>query len=238
MRLTRLYIPQKNFAQGDQVALSADQAHYLLRVLRLGDGEQVILFNEMSGGWTGSVKTIGKNAVVHPIEQVQKPVSSNDIHLLLAPIKKDAWGFVIEKATELGVAALQPVLTDYTQNPRLNDERTKANLIEAAQQCERTDIPGFIEQKKLDTVLASWDKTRKLFVALERSDAVPMKEAAEKNKGAAAILIGPEGGFSQRERDLFLSKDFVIPVSLGPNILRAETAAIAALAVWQACQNY
>ena len=234
MRLTRLYIPEKNFTSGDKIPLSADQSHYLTRVLRLADGEQAVLFNEYSGAWAGTIKTHGKNAVVTMDQQIQQPLAVRDIHLLMAPIKKDAWGFVIEKATELGISALQPVMTDHAQNPRLNDERTRANLIEAAQQCERTDVPLLIEQKKLDSVLSSWDKSRKLFIALERSDAMPLKSAVEKHPGPAAILVGPEGGFSQREHDLFLTKDFVIPVSLGPLVLRAETAAIAALAIWQA----
>src|SRR5690606_15391573 len=161
----------------------------------------------------------------------QKPQPPRDIHVLVAPVKKDAWDFVLEKATELGAAAIRPVFTDYTQNARVNDDRARANLIEASQQCERTHVPTYHAAEKIDAVLSDWERGRVLYVALERHDAKVLRDAIDREK-PAAILIGPEGGFSPRERELLLSKEFVVPVSLGPNILRTDTAVAAALAAW------
>jgi 16S rRNA (uracil1498-N3)-methyltransferase len=231
MRLTRLYVPDHVFAAGQEVPLSEDQSHYLLRVLRFETGQEVVLFNETSGGWLGSFAVAGKKAAVSLKKQIQKPCPPQDVHVLVAPVKKDAWDFVLEKATELGAAVIRPVFTDYTQNTRVNDARARTNLIEAAQQCERTHVPAYHRAEKLDAVLNGWDKARVLYVALERHDAPSLREAVQKEK-PAAILVGPEGGFSPRERDMLLSKEFVVPVSLGPNILRTDTAVAAALAAW------
>lgn len=236
MRLTRLYHPDRLFAAGEVVPLSPDQSHYLLRVLRMNANDDVVLFNEQSGSWVGVLQVNGKHAAMQLRDQIQQPLPPRDVHLLVAPIKKEEWQFVLEKTTELGVAAIQPVLTDYKQNSKINIERAEANLIEASQQCERTHIPQFFAPKKLDGVLAEWDDKRVLYAALEREDVKPLQQVIIKD-APAAILIGPEGGFSQREKELLLSKQFVRPVSLGPLILRAETAAIAALAIYQSVQD-
>ncbi len=231
MRLTRLYVPNEEFETGREVPLSGEQAHYLLRVLRLGSGESVALFNETSGGWVGSLAVTGKAGSVVLEKQIQKPQPPQDVHVLVAPVKKDAWDFVLEKATELGAAAIRPVFTDYTQNARVKDDRARANLIEAAQQCERTHVPEYLPPEKLDVVLKNWDGARILYAALERHDAKPLREVIQKDR-PASILIGPEGGFSPREREGLLKHDFVVPVSLGPNILRTDTAVAAALSLW------
>ena len=231
MRLTRLYRPDIEFKADLAVPLTPEQAHYIARVLRLESGASLVLFNALSGAWIGTTIVTGKHVVVTMHEQIQKPLVPRDVWLLTAPVKKEDWVSCLEKATELGVAVIQPVLTDYVQNTRVNNERAVANIIESAQQCERTHIPEYHEPKKLDIVLNKWDSERVLYVALERADAKPMRDVVDKTK-PAAILIGPEGGFSARERELLLGYAFVKPVSLGPLILRADTATAAALSVF------
>lgn len=233
MRLTRLYIPEHPFSTGQSVALSPEQSHYLLRVLRMEQDQPMVVFNERSGAWQGILHIVGKKALAVLERQIQLPTSPDDIHMLLSPLKKEAWDFCVEKLTELGMAALQPVTMDFTQNARLNEERIRANLVEASQQCERTHVPELIPVQKLDSVLRKWDPNRLLYVALERSDARPALDVFEKQM-PGAILIGPEGGFSPRERELLMQYDFVRAINLGPLILRAETAAMAALALWSA----
>jgi 16S rRNA (uracil1498-N3)-methyltransferase len=233
MRLTRLYIPDAEFAAGLAIHLNDDQSHYLLRVLRMEAGQEVVVFNASCGAWIGPLAVTGKKGAVALVAQIQKPQPVSDIWLVASPLKKEAWDFVIEKATELGVAALRPALMEFTQNTRVNEERARANLIEAAQQCERTDVPELFTVEKLGEILRHWDRSRILYVALERSDAQPAMQVFDKTK-PGAILIGPEGGFSPHEKELFLKYDFIKPVSLGPLVLRAETAAIAAFALWAA----
>ncbi len=234
MRLTRLYIPAVSLGAGQTVPLHDDQSHYLLRVLRYEENHPVVLFNETSGAWQGSLSIKAKRGSVTLETQIQTPMPQSDIWLVMSPIKKEAWDFALEKATELGVAAIQPALMDYTQNARVNDERAKANLIEASQQCERTHVPEFFKVEKLETLLRNWDASRILYVALERSDAQPALTVFDRSK-PGAILVGPEGGFSQREKELFAKYDFVKPITLGPLILRAETASLASLVLWAAC---
>ncbi|MDB5478133.1 MAG: Ribosomal small subunit methyltransferase [Alphaproteobacteria bacterium] len=223
-------------AAGITVPLNDDQAHYILRVLRLGQGDAIAVFNEISGAWQGRLAVTGKRGAVVLETQIQTPQKPHDLWLLLSPLKKEAWDFALEKATELNVGAIQPVLMEYTQNARVNEDRAKANLIEASQQCERTNVPEFFAPKKLEAVLATWDKSRLLYAALEREDAAPAAQVFDPAK-PGAILIGPEGGFSTREKELLQQYDFVRPISLGPLILRAETAAIAAIVVWEAIQH-
>ena len=233
MRLTRLYIPDTAFVPAAPVALDGDQSHYVLRVLRMQQGDTVVVFNETMGGWTGVLHVTGKKASVLPEKQVQQPTQSHDVTLLAAPLKKEAWLFLLEKATELGVRTIQPVLTAFTQTSRINVERDRVNVLEAARQCERTDIPSCHEPVKLDALLRQWDRSRVLCVALERSDTSrPALDVFREHKGKPlAILIGPEGGFSSEERALFAQHDWIAEMSLGDLILRAETAAMTALAL-------
>lgn len=235
-RLTRLYMPDQEFAAEMQVLLHPEQAHYLLRVLRMESGQEIVLFNAQSGGWLAALDVQGKKAIAVLQRQIQSPTKPHNVHMILAPLKKEAWLFAIEKVTELGACALQPMVTDYTQHARVNADKIIANMIEASQQCERTDVPAYDDVQKLDTILKNWDASRVLYVALERTDAQPALDAFDVTQ-AAAIMIGPEGGFSQREKDLFARYDFVRPVSLGSNILRAETAALSALAIWAGKSN-
>ncbi len=233
MRLTRLYIPDTELTAQQTIELSADQSHYVLRVLRMENTQHLALFNSSSGAWQGELIVMGKKASVVLAEQIQKPQAMRDVWLLASPLKKEPWDFCLEKATELGVAAIRPVVMEYTQNTRINDDRARANIIEAAQQSERTHVPEYTSAITFDKLMDGWDATRVLFVALERSDAKTARDVFAQDKNdKAAILIGPEGGFSPRERDILLSKHFVQPISLGTTILRAETAAMAALSVY------
>lgn len=233
MRLTRLYIPDTDLSTGRLIQLDDDQSHYLLRVLRQEQGNEVILFNAEFGSWQGALALNGKRASVELEKQIQKPQPVSDIWLLASPIKKEAWDFVIEKSVELGVAAFQPVQMEFTQNTRINEDRIRANFIEASRQCERTHIPELYPMQKLETLLKKWDSKRILYVALERGDAKPALDVFDKSQ-PGAILVGPEGGFSTREKELFLKYDFIKPISLGDLILRVETASLASLALWSA----
>lgn len=235
MRLTRLYIPDTGLAAGCVIALSPEQAHYLLRVLRLETGQEIVLFNALSGAWRAAIRIAGKQVAATALEQIQPPATGQDadIYLLVSPLKKEAWDFCLEKATELGVDAVRPVLMHYTQNTRVNLERSRANLVEAAQQCERVTVPELLPPEKLETLLRQWDAERVLYVALERSAAAPAL-AVFKPQQKAAILVGPEGGFSPQERALLERYPFVRPVALGKLVLRAETAALSALSLWMA----
>lgn len=235
MRLTRLYVPDTAFTSGLHVPLEDEQAHYLLRVLRMQQDDAVIVFNEQMGAWRAQLHVSGKKAAAVLDTQVQQPTRSRDVTLLAAPLKKEAWYFLLEKATELGVRTIQPVVTDYTQTTRVNLERDRTNVLEASRQCERTDIPAYHDVVKLTVLLRDWDPERVLCVALERSDARPALDVFQEYAGRKmAILIGPEGGFSKDERALFAQHEWIIPIALGDLILRAETASMSALALYGA----
>jgi 16S rRNA (uracil1498-N3)-methyltransferase len=225
----RLYIPDTLLHAGATIALDDAHSHYALRVMRMCSGDAVVLFNHASGGWRGVLAVTGKRAAITLDAQVQKPMILPDIWALIPPLKKEAWDFAVEKAVEMGATAIMPTITDRTQHTRVNMDRMRANVIEAAQQCERTDIPNIFDPAPLRHILDRWDSTRTLYVALERSDA-PRAVAATV---PAAILVGPEGGFTDAERDMVRGKKYVVPLSLGPLVLRAETAVIAALAALQ-----
>ncbi len=165
---------------------------------------------------------------------MRPPQESRELWLLFAPIKRTNLEWLVEKATELGATRLIPVLTDHTQVRSINLDRLGTIIMEAAEQTERLDMPHLQAPLPLKQLLASWAQNRKLLVALERSDAKPLPEMAHHG---CAILIGPEGGFSEAERHLFDKQDFILPCSLGSNILRAETAALSALALWQGAQK-
>ena len=199
----------------------------------MDNGQNLAVFNDAHGAWQGALSVSGKKASVQLSKQIQAPQESRDVWLLVSPLKKDAWDFCLEKATELGVRAIAPVIMEYTQNARVNDERAIANMTEAAQQSERTHVPDYHAPQTFDKMLDGWDAERLLFVALERSDSKSARDVflAEKSE-KAAILVGPEGGFSPRERELLLSKPYVRAISLGSTVLRAETAALAALSVY------
>ncbi|MBB6249684.1 16S rRNA (uracil(1498)-N(3))-methyltransferase [Nitrospirillum iridis] len=240
---TRLHIDAP-FAAGQSAALSGDQAHYLRGVLRQTPGDRLLAFNEAGGEWLADIATLAKSAgTVTLLEQVRAPAAAGpDIWLLFAPLKGGRTEYVVEKATELGAARLCPVLTRRGDVPRVNLDRLRANAVEAAEQCERLSVPVVEPLADLAAVLARWPadpltQDRPLFVAAETGAARPLAAAvtaATASGGKAAFLVGPEGGFHPDELDRLAKTPFVVPVGLGPRILRADTAAFAVLAVWQA----
>jgi 16S rRNA (uracil1498-N3)-methyltransferase len=234
-RPPRLYV-LISLASGGAVELEPRQAHYLRSVLRLDAGAVVAAFNEADGEWLCRVAEIGKSHVRLAVEeQLRQPGPVADLWLLFAPIKRTRCDWLVEKATELGVAALVPVWTARTQVERINFERLRAHAIEAAEQSERLSVPELHTPERLDKTLARWPAERRLIVCDESGAGEPIaKAAARLTSGPKALLIGPEGGFDQRELDAIGKLSFVTRVGLGPRVLRAETAALAGLAVLQA----
>lgn len=222
---------------GAAVPLRPDQAHYASKVMRLGPGDRVLLFNGRDGEWRAQIEGIDRKGGKTIVEaRTRAQISEPDVTLLFAPLKKTAIDFVIEKATELGVAVLQPVLTRRTAVERVNGTRLRARAVEAAEQCERLTVPEVRPALALARVLSDWNGARRLYVADETGGGAPAAEAfsGAGQAGPVAFLIGPEGGFERSELDALGQLPFVTRIALGPRVLRAETAAIAALACWQA----
>jgi 16S rRNA (uracil1498-N3)-methyltransferase len=224
--LPRLFVDQ-SLSKG--LTLTVD-GNYLGAVLRLGRGDQVKLFDDRSGEWLAEIREAGKKRMTLAIgERLRERENVPDLWLLFAPIKRGRIDWLVEKATELGVARLIPVVTGRTIVERLNLARLRAHTIEAAEQCERTALPELAEPQKLAAVLEAWPADRFLYFA-DESGREPFAAAP----GPAAILIGPEGGFTDEERARIRALPVARPVSLGPRILRADTAAFAAVALWMA----
>lgn len=212
-----------------------DQIHYLRNVMRLGAGDVIRVFNGEDGEWEAELVALDKKrgeAVAR--RRLREQAASPDLWLLFAPVKRAGTDLIVEKATELGVSRLCPVQTARSQATRTKDARLNAIAREAAEQCERLDLPVIDDIRKLDEVVRDWPDDRRLFVCAERSEARTIADACAGVTGKAAVLIGPEGGFGPEELDRLARHDFVTMVTLGPRILRAETAAIAAIACWQA----
>jgi 16S rRNA (uracil1498-N3)-methyltransferase len=225
----RLFVDQ---VLGDGVTLSLDgvQANYLGNVMRLKAGDPVRLFDDSSGEWIAEVTDTGKrNVTLRLTGRLREREDVPDLWLLFAPIKKGPIDWLVEKATELGAARLQPVITQRTIVDRLNLDRLRANTIEAAEQCDRTALPELCEPLKLPALLKDWDAGRALLFA-DETGGLPIAEIAR--PGPAAILIGPEGGFTAQEREMIRAVPGATGISLGPRILRAETAAAAAISAW------
>jgi len=221
---------------GDGVAVPVDgnAAHYLISVMRVREGDAVLLFDGASGEWAASAEQIRKRDLVLRCVRQTKPLETvPDFWLCAAPIKKGRIDLVVEKACELGVARLVPVLTERCVVDKLNPDRLQAHLVEAAEQCGRTALPELAGMVSLAALLKAWPAGRALFFADELGG-VPMREAFAASPGPAALLVGPEGGFTTAERDAIRALPQARPISLGPRILRAETAAIAATAAWMA----
>ncbi len=215
---------------GASVPATPDQAHYLGSVMRQAAGAFVLLFNGVDGEWRARIDSVRKDRAVFALEgQTRAQTATPPLTLLFAPLKRDTTHMVIEKATELGATRIVPVLTERTNAGRLNLERLVAIAREAAEQCERLDVPVLAEPARLSDVLASWPHDRVLFAAIERSGA----SAPAFRPDEAALLVGPEGGFTPRELDFLRRLSFVEPIGLGPRVLRAETAVIAGLALLQ-----
>lgn len=233
-----------DLAAGAEVPLDPAQAHYLRNVMRRGPGDPLRVFNGRHGEWRATIASLGKNKGTLTAEARTRPQTEEaDLWLLAAPIKRTAIDFVAAKATELGVSAIQPVFTRRTAVGRVNADRMRANVIEAAEQCERLTVPEVRAARPLADLLAQWPAERRLLFADETRDGKPIAAAlaSERDRtapgagpGPWAILIGPEGGFAPEEMQRLRALPAVLPVSLGARLLRADTAALAALAVWQA----
>jgi 16S rRNA (uracil1498-N3)-methyltransferase len=224
---------------GARVVLDEAQAHYLLHVMRAKTGAMVSLFNGRDGEWLARIaETAKRNCTLACEKQTRTQDETPDVWLCFAPIKKTPADYVVQKATELGVRALQPVFTRRTIVTRINEERMRANAVEAAEQSERLTIPEIREATTLDKLLRAWPRERSVLFCDEGGEAQSIAKAAAKiETNSIAILTGPEGGFDPVERDAIRSQSFVVPVTLGPRILRADTAAIASLAIWQALRG-
>lgn len=231
----RLYVGSK-LTVSDYCELPSDKSHYLTNVMRCKEGESIYCFNEKDGEFLSEITTIDKKrTIVLPKTQTKKCSKEVDLWLLFAPLKKDNTDFVIQKATELGVSKIIPVITKYTNSDKVKTERFITQATEASEQCERLSIPSICEAIKLKGVLESWNSNRVLFFMNERRASLPIVDAFNKNASeSAAILIGPEGGFSDEEAKYIESFPFVKSVTMGPRILRAETAVVSALSIWQA----
>ena len=230
----RLYIANA-LANGGAVELVQGQAHHLRSVLRLGPGAPVAAFNATDGEWLCRVAEIGKRGARLKVEcRMRSPAPEPDLWLLFAPIKRGRIDWLVEKATELGASELLPVWTTRTQPERLNLERLRAHAIAAAEQSERLSVPELRSPEALGRVLAAWPPGRCLIFCDESGAGEPIGTAAARLPvGPVALLVGPEGGFDQTELDALGKLSFVSRVGLGPRVLRAETAALAALAVYQ-----
>lgn len=222
--LPRLFVDQ---ALSEGASITVD-GNYLSAVLRLGPGDKVKLFDDRTGEWLAEITEAGKKRVTLAVrERLREREAVPDLWLLFAPIKRGRIDWLVEKATELGVGRLVPVITRRTIVDRLNLDRLRAHAVEAAEQCERTALPELVEPRKLDAVLKDWPDDRPVFFADEGGG-----EAFAPQPGPASILIGPEGGFTDEERAAIRSLPQSRPVSLGPRILRADTAALAAISLW------
>ena len=230
---------EADLAAGRPVSLDADQANHLVNVLRLKEGDAAILFNGRDGAWLSKITKAGKKgATLDVVVQTAHQTSPSDLWFGFAPLKTGRLDYVVQKATEMGAGVIQPVITEFTQVRRLKADKLEAYALEAAQQCEVLTLPRIADEIDLKPLLAGWRSAqglRRLLFADESAPAGSPVDTIGWLQGLpVGMLIGPEGGFSDAERGLLLAQDFVIPISLGPRILRADTAAVAALGLVQA----
>lgn len=231
MSKVRLYVDHP-LGAGQSVPLNRDQAHYLFGVMRLQAGDDLALFNGRDGEWRATVEDAGKRGGTLSCTEQTAPLRlPPDLWLLFAPIKKARTDFIVEKATEMGAARIVPVQTEFTNSGRIQRDRLQAHAVEAAEQCGGTFVPEVTDMQRLDRLLDSWNATRRIMFCDEAlaGETAGLPAAP----GPWAILIGPEGGFSKAERDRLRGMEHAYPVPLGPRILRADTAAVAALTIWQ-----
>jgi 16S rRNA (uracil1498-N3)-methyltransferase len=234
-RAPRLFVADP-LQEGSALQASAEQANYLGNVLRLSDGARVLLFNGRDGEWATRLVRHGKrNMQLVPEALVRAQTAAGDLHYLFAPLKHARLDYMVQKAVEMGASTLQPVMTQHCQAPRINTDRMRANAIEAAEQCGILTVPDCADMVRLPALIEGWDPQRALIFCDERAAAGDLSELlrplANRPK---ALLIGPEGGFSSDERNLLSDQTYVTRIPLGPRILRADTAAVAALTVVQA----
>jgi 16S rRNA (uracil1498-N3)-methyltransferase len=233
--MIRLFVTP-DLAAGAELALDEGQSRYLAAVMRLAAGDELLAFNGRDGEWRARVASVGKRQVVLAIEAQARPQAGGpDLDLVVALVKRARLETIVEKAAELGARRVRPVITERTNADHTRVDRLNAIAVEAAEQTGRLDVPQVLEPVKLDRLLADWEDGRRLLFCDEAGDTAPVLQAlAGQPAGPWAILIGPEGGFSPRERDILRALPFATPAGLGPRILRADTAAISALTLWQA----
>lgn len=218
-----------------EVSLTREQAHYLTNVLRLGIGAPLRLFNSRDGEWLASLTDVSKKSASIRCEKHLADVTlPPDIDYLFAPLKHARLDYVVQKATELGVRRLRPVLTARTIVDRVNLGRMRANAIEAAEQCNLVFVPEVLDPQKLEKVLSGWEKGRALIYCDEAAQLANPLRVLQGLRPPGAVLVGPEGGFTEAEQALLKSFPFVTAISIGPRVMRADTAAVAALALVQA----
>ncbi|MGX9355358.1 16S rRNA (uracil(1498)-N(3))-methyltransferase [Roseobacteraceae bacterium S113] len=232
-QIPRLFLDH-DMGEGKTLSLDRDAAHYLFGVMRLRVGAAVDIFNGRDGTWRAEVLEAGKRAgtlrcVMHAEPQSAPP----DLWMVFAPVKKTQTDFIVEKSVEMGAARLIPVQTEFTNAERIRREKMEARVREAAEQCGANYLPEVADLTKLGALLDHWPAERRLLFADEGARGGALAGLKEQAPGPWAILIGPEGGFSEDERARLRALPFTVPTSLGPRILRAETAAVAALALWQ-----
>lgn len=224
---------------GATITLPRESSHYLIEVMRMQAGDAVAVFDGANGEWEASIDDPHrKQARLTAQRQLRPQETVPDLWLLFAPIKHGRIDFIVEKACELGVAHVKPVITQRTIVNRVPVDRLNANMVEAAEQCGRTALPSLAEPVQLDKLLANWPQDRALLFCDETGGTPILEALKEKPRGTpAAILIGPEGGFTDAEREMIRAIPTALPLSLGPRILRADTAAVAAISLWQAMQG-
>lgn len=237
--MVRLYIDTQ-LDTGKIIFLQEHQVHYLRNVLRLKEKDRIQLFNAQSGEWRGELATLTKSqGSVLLQEQVRPATMEPNVELLFAPLKQEAMHYLIEKATELGVSRLLPIMTEFAQISKVNSEKVARYCMDAAQQCERLSVPEVSSIKPLNEVLKSWEEGRLLIVCLERQESVTIAHLLQQLSvdQKVAFLIGPEGGLSPKDIATLSQYSFVRFCRMGPRILRAETAAVAALVCYQALRG-
>lgn len=238
MSTTRLFVDGDLSARAE-IVLSEDHTHYLRRVMRREEGAELLLFNGRDGEWRATLALHGKAAASARIkERTREQVGEPDVWLCFAPVKRARIDYIAEKATELGASVLQPIFTHHTSVERVNIERLRANAIEAAEQTERLSVPEVRAPVELARLIAEWPAGRRLLICDETGGGPPIVAAltgldSEAKAAPWAIVIGPEGGFAQQELQALRAVPGMLAVGLGPRILRADTAALAALACWQ-----
>jgi 16S rRNA (uracil1498-N3)-methyltransferase len=219
--------------EGDTVELGDGQTHYLTRVLRLMSGDALLVFNGRQGEHSATIGEVGRRHCRLMVGKQTRPQEwGPDVDYLFAPLKRARLDYMVQKATELGVRRMRPVLTEHTMVERINLGRMRSNMIEAAEQCGLLWLPEVLEPLALDRMLDDWETGRHLVFADESAVRTsPIEAISRLAPGPVAVLVGPEGGFSERERRRLLEHDFVTAIGLGPRVMRADTAAVAALAL-------